>query len=172
MNLSTIPHLAEAFGTLVGLSDHSLGIAVPVAAVSLGACLIEKHFTLDRNDPGPDSAFSLEPAEFRQMVDAVRTAEQALGRVCYEATEKEKSSRSFRRSLFVVEDVKAGELITAKNVRSIRPGHGLLPKHTAAVVGCRALVDLQRGTPLTWDMLASPSSQAPHLEQPLDVRVP
>ncbi len=153
MNLRTIPHLAEAFGVPVGLSDHTLGIAVPVAAVALGACIIEKHFTLRRSDGGPDAAFSLEPDEFKAMVEAVRTAEKALGRVKYEVTEQEAASRVFRRSLFVVEDVKAGERFTENNVRSIRPGHGLPPKYLDVVLGARASRDIARGTPLDWNML-------------------
>jgi N-acetylneuraminate synthase len=154
MHLRTIPHLAEAFGVPVGLSDHTLGIAVPVAAVALGACIIEKHLTLSRGVPGPDSAFSLEPAEFRAMVEAVRTAEKALGRVHYGLSESEKASRVFRRSLFVVRDVKAGEPFTEANVRSIRPGHGLPPKHLPEVLGRRAAVDLPAGTPLRWSHLS------------------
>jgi pseudaminic acid synthase len=153
MNLRTIPHLAEAFGVPVGLSDHTLGIAVPVAAVALGACIIEKHFTLSRATPGPDSAFSLEPPEFKAMVEAVRSVEKALGRVSYEVTDKEKASRVFRRSLFVVEDVQAGELLTEKNVRSIRPGHGLAPKYLPTILGRRASRGLTRGTPLDWTMI-------------------
>jgi len=151
MNLRTIPHLAEAFGVPVGLSDHTLGIAVPVTAVALGACIVEKHFTLSRQIPGPDSAFSLEPAEFRAMVEAIRIAERALGQVHYEVTERERASQVFRRSLFVVQDVKAGEVLTEENVRSIRPGHGLPPKHLPDVLGRRAARDMGRGTPLTWD---------------------
>jgi N-acetylneuraminate synthase len=153
MNLRTIPHLAEAFGAVAGLSDHTLGLAVPVAAVALGACLIEKHLTLTRGTPGPDSAFSLEPAEFRAMVDAVRAAEQALGRVSYTVTAREQASRVFRRSLFVVRDVSAGEVFSRENVRSIRPGHGLPPRHLPAVLGRRAARDIVRGTPLGWDLL-------------------
>jgi len=155
MNLRTIPHLAEAFGLPVGLSDHSLGFAVPVAAIALGACLIEKHLTLSRSDPGPDSLFSTEPEEFKAMVDAVRVAESALGQVSYEASEKEKSSRAFRRSLFVVEDVKAGDPFAENNVRSIRPGYGLATKHIDEVLGRCASRDLTRGTPLAWDMVAN-----------------
>lgn len=151
MNLRTIPDLAETFGVPVGLSDHTLGIAVPVAAVALGACVIEKHFTLSRAAGGPDAAFSLEPSEFRAMVEAVRTAEKALGHVSYEVTEKEKASRIFRRSLFVVEDMQAGEVFTVQNVRSIRPGHGLPPKYFPEVLDRRAARDLLRGTPLRWE---------------------
>jgi pseudaminic acid synthase len=132
----------------VGLSDHTLGIAVPVAAVALGACIIEKHLTLRRNDGGPDAAFSLEPAEFRAMVDAVRVAERALGKVSYEMSEKEQASRVFRRSLFVVKDMKVGEEFTRENVRSIRPGHGLLPKFIDEVLGSAATIDMSKGTPL------------------------
>jgi N-acetylneuraminate synthase len=154
MNLRTIPHLAEAFGTPVGLSDHTLGVAVPVAAVALGACIIEKHFTLSRADEGPDSAFSLEPHEFLAMVEAVRTVEKALGRVSYDVTEKERASSVFRRSLFVIHDMKAGELFTDQNVRSIRPGHGLPPKCFADVAGRKAVRDIQRGTPLKWELIA------------------
>ena len=154
MNLRTIPHLAEAFNVPVGLSDHTLDIAVPVAAVALGACIIEKHFTLSRTTPGPDSAFSLEPHEFKVMVESVRTAEKALGQVCYEATEREAVSRVFRRSLFVVQDMKTGEMFTKENVRSIRPGHGLPPKHLQDVLGRRAAKEIGRGTPLDWDLIA------------------
>jgi pseudaminic acid synthase len=155
MNLRTIPHLAEAFGTPVGLSDHTLGISVPIAAVALGACIIEKHFTLSRSEPGPDSAFSLEPHEFKAMVEAVRTVEQALGRVSYEVTAKEKASRVFRRSLFVVQDVKAGEKFTADNLRSIRPGNGLHPRHFNDFIGHPASRAISAGTPLAWLHLAS-----------------
>jgi N-acetylneuraminate synthase len=148
MNLRTIPHLAEAFHVPVGLSDHTLGIAVPVAAVALGACIIEKHLTLRRSDGGPDAAFSLEPTEFRAMVDAVRVAEKALGKVNYEMSEKEQASRVFRRSLFVVKDMQAGEEFTRENVRSIRPGHGLPVKELDRVLGRKVTANLERGTPL------------------------
>lgn len=153
MNLRTIPHLAEAFGVVVGLSDHTMDVAVPVAAVSLGACIVEKHLTLSRGDGGPDSAFSLEPNEFRTMVDAVRVAERALGSVNYGVTEREAVSRTFRRSLFVVQDVKAGEVFTHENVRSIRPAHGLHTRYADEVIGKRATRDIARGTPLSLDMV-------------------
>lgn len=153
MNLRTIPHLSQAFGVPTGLSDHTLGIAVPVAAVALGARIIEKHFTLSRDEPGPDSAFSLEPDEFAAMVEAVRTSEKALGRVRYGAGESEKATHIFRRSLFVVEDIAAGEPFSRENVRSIRPGHGLAPEHLSKILGRRATRDLPRGTPLSWDVL-------------------
>ena len=155
MNLRTIPHLAAAFDVPAGLSDHTLDIAVPVAAVALGACIIEKHFTLSRATPGPDSAFSLEPHEFRAMVAAVRTAEQALGRVSYELSDKEQSSLVFRRSLFVVENMKKGDIFTEKNVRSIRPGYGLPTKHLDVVIGRKTARDIERGTPMTWELLGS-----------------
>lgn len=153
MHLKTIPHLAEAFGVVAGLSDHTLGTAVPVAAVALGACVIEKHLTLSRDVPGPDSAFSLEPHEFKAMVEAVRTAEKALGGVHYGLSAKEAASRAFRRSLFVVKDVRRGEAFTAENVRSIRPGHGLPPKYLPEVLGRRAARDVAAGTPLAWELL-------------------
>jgi len=153
MNLRTIPHLAKKFGVPVGLSDHTLGIAVPVAAVALGACIIEKHFTLSRSVPSPDSAFSLEPDEFRAMVKAIRTAGKALGQVRYEISEQEEKSRVFRRSLFVVKDMQAGEVFTQENVRSIRPGYGLPPKHLAGVLGRQALCNIYRGTPLKWELI-------------------
>lgn len=154
MNLSMIPALAERFGVPVGLSDHSIGIAVPVAAVALGACIIEKHLTLSRSMKGPDSEFSLEPQEFKAMVDAVRTAEQALGKPEFRIGEKEKATRAFRRSLFVVEAVKAGDVFTAKNVRSIRPGNGLHTRYFRDVLGQRAACDIERGTPLRWELVA------------------
>lgn len=156
MNLRTIPHLAESFGVPVGLSDHTLGIAVPVAAIALEACIIEKHLTLSRASGGPDAAFSLEPSEFKAMVEGVRTAEKALGHVNYEVTEKEKASRIFRRSLFVVEDMQAGEVFTEENVRSIRPGHGLHTRHLSELLGYKAAQNIKRGTPLKWEHVARP----------------
>jgi N-acetylneuraminate synthase len=154
MDLRTIPHLADAFGVPVGLSDHTLGIAVPVAAVALGACIIEKHITLSRDIPGPDSAFSLEPHEFKQMVDSVRTTSKALGAINYQPTEKEQASRVFRRSLFVVQDMKQGDAFTEENVRSIRPGNGLLPRYLPEVLGRMASRDVKRGTPLNWELIS------------------
>ncbi len=153
MNLRTIPDMQKRFRVLVGLSDHTLGIAAPIAAVSLGACMIEKHFTLSRSVPGPDSAFSLEPAEFRAMVEAVRTAESALGGVRYKPTTAETKSRPFRRSLFVVRDVKQGETLTEASVRSIRPAAGLHPRYLQDVLGSKAAVDIPAGTPLSWALL-------------------
>jgi pseudaminic acid synthase len=153
MNLRTIPHLAEAFGVPAGLSDHTMSHIVPVAAVTLGACLIEKHFTLCRDVAGPDSAFSQEPDEFAVMVQAVRAAEQALGKVSYGLTEKEKTSRLFRRSLFVVQNMEQGERFTSDNIRSIRPGHGLHTRFLDQVLGRRAAVKIPRGTPLSWELM-------------------
>lgn len=153
MNLRTIPHLSEAFCAPVGLSDHTLGIAAAVTAVALGACLIEKHFTLSRSFPGPDSAFSLEPSEFKAMAEAIRIAEKALGTVHYSITPHEAASRVFRRSLFVVQDMKAGDPFTEANVRSIRPGHGLHPRYLGEILGRRASRNIPRGTPLQWDLL-------------------
>jgi len=153
MNLRTIPHLSEAFGVPVGLSDHTLGIAIPVAAVALGACIVEKHFTLSRDVPSPDSAFSLEPLEFKEMVDAIRVAEKALGKVHYGVSEREAKSRVFRRSLFVVKNMKAGEVFTKENVRSIRPGYGLPPKYLKNVLGKKAAKNLEKGTPLSWELI-------------------
>jgi pseudaminic acid synthase len=153
MNLRTIPEMARRFGVPVGLSDHTMGIAAPVAAVALGACIIEKHLTLSRSVPGPDSAFSLEPHEFKAMVDAVRTTEKALGEVNFGVSGKEEASRVYRRSLFVVQDVKKGEAFTAENVRSIRPGHGLHTRHLAEILGKRAARDTERGTPLSWELV-------------------
>jgi N-acetylneuraminate synthase len=155
MNLRTIPDMAEAFELPIGLSDHTLGVAVPIAAVALGACIVEKHLTIRRSDGGPDSAFSLEPEEFRTMVEAVRMAEKALGKVSYEISEKEQASRAFRRSLFVVKDVKAGEEFTRENIRSIRPGHGLPVKELASVLGRRAQRDIERGSPLAPAMIGA-----------------
>jgi len=154
MNLRTIPDLMQRFNVPVGLSDHTLGTEVPVAAVALGACIVEKHLTLSRSAPGPDNAFSLEPHEFKQLVTAVRTIESALGAARYGATEHEQKSLAFRRSLFVVEAVKQGEVFTANNVRSIRPADGLSPEHLPAVLGKHATRDLVRGTALDWNMVA------------------
>lgn len=153
MHLRTIPELRSRFGVPVGLSDHTMGTAVPVAAVALGACIIEKHFTLSRSQPGPDSSFSLEPHEFKAMAEAVRIAEKALGDIHFGVGDKEASSRVFRRSLFAVRDVKRGEPFTVENVRSIRPGYGLHTRHMAEVLGSRAACDIERGTPLRWELV-------------------
>jgi pseudaminic acid synthase len=154
MNLRTIPELGRRFDVPVGLSDHTMGIAVPVAAVSLGACIIEKHLTLSRTAGGPDSAFSLEPEEFKAMVGGVRTAEKALGSVHFGVSDREGRSRVFRRSLFVVRDLKKGEKFSSENVRSIRPGDGLHTRHLAEVLGKTAALDIAQGTPLSWDLVS------------------
>ncbi len=153
MNLATIPDMRKRFRVPVGLSDHTLGISAPIAAVSLGACIIEKHFTLSRSVPGPDVAFSLDPAEFRIMVEGVRTAEKALGSPRYAPTPAEAKSRPFRRSLFVVKDMAKGEPFTRENVRSIRPANGLPPRDLSKVLGRRARRPIPRGTPLRWSLV-------------------
>jgi len=153
MNLHTIAHMAEAFDVPVGISDHTLGIAVPVAAVACGACIIEKHFTLSRSIPGPDSAFSLEPSEFRAMVEAIRTTDKARGDVQYKVSEHEAASRVFRRSLFVVKDMKAGDAFTEENIRSIRPSYGLHTRYFGIIINRKASRNIQKGTPLRWDLI-------------------
>ncbi len=150
VNLRTIPNMAETFNCIVGLSDHTLGISVPIAAVALGAKVIEKHFILSKDIDSPDKEFSLTPDEFKQMVKSIREVEKALGRVEYTLTEKMKKGREFSRSLFVVKDMKAGEIFTEENVRSIRPGYGLHPKHLKEILGKKAKSDIKRGTPLNW----------------------
>jgi len=153
MNLKSIPDLVQRFGLPVGLSDHTPGIATSVAAVALGASIIEKHITLSRADGGPDSAFSLEPHEFKALVESIRSAERSLGRVQYGPTPHEMRTRPFRRSLFVVCDMKKGEAFTAANVRSIRPADGLHPRHLPDLLGRHASRDIEKGTPVDWDMV-------------------
>lgn len=155
MNLKTMIDMAESFGVPIGLSDHTLGTTVPVAAVALGATVIEKHFTLSRDNEGPDSAFSLEPHEFKEMVDAIRIVEQSLGEVTYERSEKENASIVFRRSLYAVADIAKGEELTHDNIRSIRPGHGLKPKHLNSLIGMKASAAISRGTPMSPDLVES-----------------
>ncbi len=152
-NLRTIPHLAESFGVPIGLSDHTLGIGVALAAVALGACLIEKHLTLRRADGGPDAAFSLEPDELKSLVDNARLAHAALGMVTYERRASEAGNIEFRRSLYIVRDMKAGEPLTPETLRSIRPGHGLHPRHYEALLGKRVTRDVARGTPMAWELI-------------------
>jgi pseudaminic acid synthase len=152
-NLRTIAHLAETFACVAGISDHTMSPAVPIAAVALGAHIIEKHFCLSRSAGGPDSTFSLEPDEFSALVRDVRLTEAALGRVNYQLSPSELRSRAYRRSLFVTEDVAAGEIFDCHNVRALRPGDGLAPKHLPEVLGRRAACALRRGTPLAWDHL-------------------
>ena len=150
MNLKVIPHMAETFDCLAGLSDHSMGTAGAVAGVALGAKMVEKHLTLSRADGGPDAAFSMEPEEFRKMAEEIRIVEKALGRVTYELTEKQKKSREDGRSLFVVEDIGKGEIFTEENVRSIRPAFGMHTMYYDEVIGKKARVDIAKGTPLDW----------------------
>ena len=149
-NLGTMAHLAQAFDVTVGLSDHTLGIGVAVAPIGLGARLIEKHFIMRRSDGGPDSSFSMEPPELAALVREGNLAWQAVGHVSYAVEPSEQENRIFRRSLYVVADIKAGERFTPENVRAIRPGHGLAPKHIDRVLGAVARRDLQRGTALDW----------------------
>jgi N-acetylneuraminate synthase len=153
IHLGAIPAMAERWGLPVGLSDHTTGEAVPVAAVALGACIVEKHITLDHEHATPDSPFSLDPIEFKRMVEAIRVAEQAIVGDDLGPTPAEEESRRFRRSLFVVEDVAAGEPLTERNVRSIRPAAGLHTRHYEQVLGKRAARDIARGTPLEWDLI-------------------
>lgn len=153
MRLGTIPMLAAAFGVPVGLSDHTLGSAVAVSSIALGACVIEKHITLARADGGPDASFSLEPDEFRHLVNDCRTAHAALGPPVQDRAGVGGANAQFRRSLYVVADVAAGEVLSAANVRSIRPGHGLKPKHLDQVLGKPAARALARGEPLDWSMI-------------------
>ena len=153
-NILTIPHMRELFGCEVGLSDHTMGVGVSVASVALGATVIEKHFTLKRADGGVDSTFSMEPAEMTQLVVEAERAWQAMGKVNYGATEAEKKSIVFRRSLYVVQDIKAGEVLTKENVRAIRPGLGLPTKYLDVVLGKKLKQDVKRGTGLHWDLLA------------------
>ena len=147
-NLSNIQDLKTRFNVKSGLSDHTLGISVPIAAVALGASVIEKHFILDRKQGGPDSAFSLEPHEFRLMVDSIRDVERALGYVNYDLTEKKLINRKMARSLFVVKDIKKGEQFNSDNIKSIRPGYGLAPKYLNSVLGKFSSEDLAKGIPL------------------------
>lgn len=153
MRLRNIPEIAKRFGVVAGLSDHTLGIAVPVAAVAMGARIVEKHLTLSRADGGPDAAFSLEPHEMADMVRAVRVAEVATQTLAFGPTERERASLSFRRSLFVAEDIIEGEVFTERNVRSLRPSDGLHPRHLTEILGRRAKRAAKRGTPLTWDLV-------------------
>jgi N-acetylneuraminate synthase len=153
MNLRTIPHMETHFSLPCGLSDHTIGCSCAIAAVSLGAVMVEKHFTLSRNSASADSGFSTEPDEFKVMVEKIRTIEFALGKVNYGPNPSETESLKFRRSLFVVKDVKEGERFTSDNVRSIRPGQGLAPKHIDEVIGRKTKKMLKKGTPLSWDMI-------------------
>jgi N-acetylneuraminate synthase len=155
MNLRVIPHMKELFNCPVGLSDHSLGIGASVCAVALGADVIEKHFTLSRKIETPDSFFSIEPQELKELVENIRIAEKALGKVHYGLTEEEQKSKNFRRSLFVVEDIKKGQVFSSENIKSIRPSDGLEPKYIATVLGKKAKRDIKKGTPLSKDLIVS-----------------
>ena len=150
-NISTIPHMRKMFNCEVGLSDHSMGIGVSVASVSMGATVIEKHFTLDRSDGGVDSAFSMEPEEMKSLVIESERAWQSVGKIQYGPSLKEIESRQYRRSLYFIEDIKEGEEITKNNMRRIRPGLGLPPKYYSQILGKKVNQDIKRGTPVGWD---------------------
>lgn len=152
-NIRTIPHLRQAFGLATGLSDHTMGIGVAIGAVALGTDIIEKHFTVRRADGGPDAAFSLEPEELANLCEAAGFAWKSLGEVSYERQPSEKTNAKFRRSLYVVEDIREGETFSATNMRSIRPGYGLPPRLYDFLIGKRANRDVKRGTPLSWDLI-------------------
>lgn len=154
MNLRVIPDMIKQFGKITGLSDHSAGSTAPITAVALGAKVIEKHLTLSRTDGGPDAAFSMEPEEFRRMVCDIRNTEKALGTASYELSEKQLNSRKHSRSLFITNDIKKGETFTKENLRSIRPGYGLHTRFYDSIIGSKAAVDIERGEPLNWDMIA------------------
>ena len=150
LNLRTITNMRETFNCEVGLSDHSMGNAVDIAAVALGACVVEKHLTISREDGGPDGSFSMEPEEYKEMVDSIRNVEKALGQVRYELTDKQKNSRGRSRSLYVVKDMKKGELFSPENIKSIRPGFGLHTKYYDEILGKTATSDLKKGTAMQW----------------------
>lgn len=152
-NMLTIPHMRDLFEVQVGLSDHTLGVGVAVAAIALGATFVEKHFTLSRADGGVDAAFSLEPRELTMLVEETERAWQALGKVKYGVSEKERASLQFRRSLYVTRDMAAGEAFTSENLRSIRPGFGLSPRYYETLLGKRVGREVKRGTPATWELL-------------------
>lgn len=154
INLRTIPHLAEAFDVVAGLSDHTMGIGVPIAATALGAAVIEKHFTLSRADGGVDASFSLEPAELALLVEETRKAHTALGKVQYVQGNLESSFKRYRRSLLFIRDLPAGSIIGADDVRALRPGDGLPPKYLTSVIGRRLKESVKKGTPASWDLLA------------------
>lgn len=155
-NLATIADMESTFGVPIGLSDHTLGTAVAVASIATGACVIEKHVTLHRSDGGPDAAFSLEPDELTKLCEDTRVAWQALGHVDYGLKSSERGSMVFRRSIYAVADIAAGEAMSRDNVRVIRPGHGLPPKHLTSVLGRRAVTDIRRGTPISMDLVGDP----------------
>lgn len=153
MNLKVIPNMAETFDCICGLSDHSMGTEIAVAAVALGAKVIEKHFTLNRADGGEDSKFSMEPHEFKDMVSQIRNVEKALGTTTYMLNDEQIDSRIYSRSLFAVEDIKKGEVFTVNNVKSIRPGIGMHTKYWDDIIGKRARIDIDKGTPMEWNLV-------------------
>ena len=152
-NVLTIPNMKDLFNCQVGLSDHTLGIGVATAAVAHGATVIEKHFTLSRKDGGVDSTFSLEPSEFNSLVIETKRAWQSLGKISYGANNAEKNSKIFRRSIYISEDTKKGDVLTAKNLRCVRPGMGLSPKYFDILIGKRVNQDIKKGTPMSWSLL-------------------
>lgn len=154
MNLKTLPDLASSFDTIVGLSDHTLGSEASLAAVALGAKIIEKHFIIDRSIGGPDSAFSMEPQEFKQMAQSIRNIEKAIGTIFYGLNEKTAGNRQFARSLFASTDISSGEVFTERNIRSVRPSDGLHPKHYKDILGKKAAKDIEFGTPLSWELIS------------------
>jgi sialic acid synthase SpsE len=153
MNLAAIPDLAKKFDVVAGLSDHTLGITSALASIGLGACIIEKHFTLKHSDGGPDAAFSLEPEDMKQLVKVAREAQISIGKASYELSGDEKQMSAYRRSLFVVENIKAGEKFSHNNVKCIRPAFGLSPVYLNKIIGKIAKQDIERGTPLSWDLI-------------------
>ena len=152
-NLKMIPELAREFNVISGLSDHTLGSTASVAAVAVGAKIIEKHFILDRKLGGPDATFSMQPEEFRKMVDEIRIVEKALGKVDYSITAEKLKGRGFARSLFFVKDIEKGQIITSEHIRSIRPGDGIAPEEAEKLIGRRVLIDVERGTPVSWNLI-------------------
>lgn len=152
-NLLTMQNLKETFHVEVGLSDHTLGVTVPIVSVALGARVIEKHFILNKSIGGPDASFSLDKQEFKQLVESVRDAEKSIGKVDYELTDKKMKSREFSRSLFIVKDIHEGETFTEENVRSIRPGYGIKPHYIGSILGKKARRDIFKGTPVSWDVI-------------------
>ena len=160
-NVVTIPHMREMFGCEVGLSDHTMGLGTAIAAVSHGASLIEKHFTIRRSDGGVDSSFSMEPMEMQELVVETERAWQSLGRVSYGPTDDERSTLMFRRSLYVAEDLVVGDVLTPRNVRCVRPGRGLKPKHYDAILGHRVNQNVRKGTPVSWSLLKRSSDESP-----------
>ena len=153
MNLETMKNMSETFGIPAGLSDHSLGSVAAIAAVAMGAKIIEKHMCISRTIENPDASFSMEPEEFKRMVEDIRTTERAMGKISYRISEQEEKSRIFRKSIFIVEDIVKGQVFDEKNLRIIRPAHGLPPKHYEDIIGRKATTDIVRGEPLRWNMI-------------------